>query len=203
MSTSKIYKLKLDHNCGEMFAIIDDLTNVSEFDGRVVSVFLLDRLRKSVKIKSDQKDSVLGPFLLYKMPSKRSNKNWEFIENSDCLYSSIPNTKETNNKLMGQPDWSGVSKWYINGDVYDEFNNIKFFEYEEVRRLESQILQTPNGICIKATMFQLIKSGKDVWEYYDIKDLGNRNLFEELINTYFQQNKVVELLKDYPETFIY
>ena len=201
MNKSKIYRLQLNHNCGEMFAILDDFTHVSEFDGRIVSVFqTLEKLHLSKQSRSSSRYSLLGPFFLFKMPSKRKDKNWEFIENSTEIYSSIPPTKTTNYITIGNPNWNMIPQWLVNGDEYDSSGNVKFVNYSAVRSLETRILQTPNGVCIKATMLQLLKSGKDVWEYYDIGELGNRNLFEELVNTYFEQNEVDEIFKNYVTT---
>lgn len=49
-------------------------------------------------------------------------------------------------------------------------------------------------IVIKATMIKIIEEGNEVSDFYDLKELGNLNVYLQIVNTYFPLSRVIELL---------
>ena len=68
------------------------------------------------------------------------------------------------------------------------------YNYEDVRRLETLVLNHPTMVKIKVTMIEIISSGKFVSDYYDLNDMGIRNMYLQVINTYFDKTKSEYLL---------
>ena len=45
-------------------------------------------------------------------------------------------------------------------------------------------------------MKHIIDTGLKISDYYDLTDLGTHNMYVQLVNTYFPEEKVKELVKD-------
>jgi hypothetical protein len=48
---------------------------------------------------------------------------------------------------------------------------------------------------MKTTMLFLLNNGKNVDEYYDLSELGNRNVYLQVVNTYVSIDKALKLIK--------
>ena len=51
---------------------------------------------------------------------------------------------------------------------------------------------------MKFSMKKLLDEGKKVGEYYDLADLGTKNMFVQLINIYYSLDKTIQFLKEIP-----
>lgn len=61
------------------------------------------------------------------------------------------------------------------------------------------MLNSPLSIVKKTTMKLLVDAGHDVGAYYDLSELGNRNMFVQLLNTYYSLHKCREIIKTIPQ----
>ena len=59
--------------------------------------------------------------------------------------------------------------------------------YETIRFLETRILNHPQTVATKITFMKLIDKGFDVTAFYDLKDIGTRNIYLQVINTYYKK----------------
>jgi hypothetical protein len=82
---------------------------------------------------------------------------------------------------------------------YDLKQKRVFTPYEEVRRLETRILNGPGSLAKKFTMKMLLDKGRRVSEFYDLGELGNRNMYVQLINTYYNLEQTIAFLNDLPK----
>ena len=64
--------------------------------------------------------------------------------------------------------------------------------------METTILNSRVGVVIKFTMKVILDNNKMVSKYYDLSELGNRNMFVQLVNTYYPLSKTQEYLKQLP-----
>ena len=53
------------------------------------------------------------------------------------------------------------------------------------------------SVADRVTMIRLIENEVDLSEYFDFQDIGYKNIFIQLINTYYTEEKCIELLRRY------
>jgi hypothetical protein len=94
-------------------------------------------------------------------------------------------------------NWAELADWYQ--APYDLMKLPKYVPYEEVRYLEIRILNGPGSAVKKFTMKTLLDKGEKVSAYYDLKNLGTKNMSVRLINTYYPLDKTKQFLRDLPK----
>ena len=198
-NSGRLFSFKLDHNFGYGFAEIYDFTDQSSFSGRIIFVYnlILRKIETHSSIDKIVKSGIaLGPITLWKFPNARGKGAWKFITKIDTyIIETYPHAKDLRSLLHLYKDWSKFDKWYISSDEHDP---LMYVPYDKVRRLETRILNPKEGVVTKFTMKNIIDSGKKVVDYYDLNELGTRNMYIQLINTYYPQNKINDLIKDIP-----
>ncbi|MGN6439079.1 MAG: hypothetical protein ACTHMM_21225 [Agriterribacter sp.] len=200
-NSGKIYRFKLDHNLGFGFAEVYDFTDHSMFDGRVVYVFnKYDQDEKLSYDLSEIRESgiALGPIRLYKFPNTRGLHSWKFISKADnLLIHNLPETKELKGLHWLDDNWDNFKgKWYNSN--YDIKELPAYVDYEKVRHLETRIINSPSGVVTKFTMKVILDKKEKVSDYYDLSELGIKNMFVQMVNTYFPLAKTKAFLKQLP-----
>lgn len=195
-NSGKIYRFKLEHNQGYGFAEIYDFSDLYEFDGKLIYVYNL--IENEPKTKYDlniihKSGIAIGPLRLMSFPGTRGKYASKYIgQRNDLLINEIPETKEFNGIINEKSNWNDFDKWYRSENF--EKGEFKFQKYSELRNLETRILSSIIGVTMKTTMKKLIENGKNVVDFYDLNQIGNYNMFIQLINTYFSLEKATELL---------
>ena len=202
-NSGKFYRFKLDHDLGYGFAEVYDFTDHSMFDGRIVYVYNRhDRKEKSEYAFSEIRDTgiALGPIRLYKFPNIKGLHSWKFLFKADSLLiNELPETKELQGLHWKDNNWDNFKgKWYSSN--YDKKRLPTYVDYEKVRHLETRIVNSSTGVVKEFTMKVIIDQNEKVSNYYDLSQLGNKNMFVYLINTYYPLNKTKEYLKQLPST---
>ena len=198
-NSGKIYKFKLDHNLGYGFAEVYDFTDHSMFDGRIVYVYnRRDKNDEKNYLLSEIKETgiALGPIRLYKFPAARGLHSWKYLFKSDeLIITELPETKELHGLTIKDDNWSNFKTWYKSRDFKYPF---VYTDYEEIRHLETRIINAPSGVAKEFTMKVILDNKEKVSDYYDLSELGNKNLFVYLINTYYPLDKTKKYLKQIP-----
>ncbi|TRZ42186.1 hypothetical protein [Robertkochia solimangrovi] len=197
-NSGKIYRFKLDHNFGFGFAEIYDFTDFSEFDGRIIYTF--NRIDNEEKTDYDLKNITesgisLGPIRSVNFPGTRGKYATKYIgQRTDLIIHEIPVTKEYHGLLINENNWNNLKKWY-RSDKFEKLHS-NFVNYNDLRNLESRILSSTVGIATKLTMKKIIDENNKVSDFYDLREIGNFNLFVQLINTYYPIEKTEKLLNE-------
>jgi len=197
-NSGKIYRFKLDHNYGFGFVEIYDFTDISEFDGRIIYVF--NRVDKEEKSNYDlnkiaESGLSLGPIRTVSFPGTRGKNASKYIgQRTELIINEIPETKEFHGLLVNENNWNKLNRWYRSEKFEELFSN--FVNYTELRHLETRILSSIVGISTKFTMKKIIDENKKVSDLYDLNQIGNLNLFVQLINTYYPIEKTEKLLSE-------
>lgn len=198
-NSGKIFLFKLNHNLGYGFAEVYDFSDLSWFSGRYI--FVYNRIDQNVKITYDVENIrssgiALGPITLYKLPNTRGVGAWKCIfKTEDFIINKLPITKAHRGLMLTDINWNIFPDWY-KSDI-DPKKEIQFMKYETVRHLETRILNSNLGVATKFSMKVLIDNNKNIWDYYDSEDIGDVNMFEQLINTYYPLTKAEKLLSQF------
>ena len=135
----------------------------------------------------------MGPLNIIKYPNTKGKNAWKLIGRNENFSKVIPPHKSVPADIRNY-DWSKLKPWRYFEDSIFNFTEV---DYEKVRFIEYLNLITHNdSLPKKVTMKKLIEMGEKVGNYYDFSDQGNRNIFVQVINTYFSQEKVEDLIKD-------
>ena len=200
-NSGKIYRFKLDHDLGFGFAEVYDFTDHSMFDGRLVYVYnkIDKKNEKEYRISEIRNSKIaLGPIRLYKFPASRGLHSWKFLFKTDeLLITELPETKENHSLSFKDDNWSNLKTWYRSRRDFK--NSIVYVDYEEIRHLETRIISSPSGVVKEFTMKVILDRNEKVSDYYDLSDLGNKNLFTYLINTYYPLKPAKKYLKQIPK----
>ncbi len=201
-NSGKIYRFKLDYNLGFGFAEFYDFTDeISMFDGRIVYVY--NKIDKEEKKQYEltyirEKGVAIGPIRLHKSPNTKGLNSWKYLFKTDnFLIDKLPDTKELQGIEAKDDNWDNFKNLWYNSN-YDKKYLPNYVDYEKVRHLETRIINSNLGVVKKATMKYLLDSCKKISEYYDLTEIGNKNLFVQLINTYYPLEKTKEFLKQIP-----
>lgn len=201
-NSRKIYRFAMDHGLGYGFSEVYDFTDDSMFDGRYAYVYnKIDyKLTKEYNMNEIRSSSVaLGPITFYKFPNLRGIGAWKYLfQTTDFLITITmrPASKELRGMHHKNDNWAELGDWYQS--PHDLRKLPKYVPYEEVRYLETRILNGPGSVVKKFTMKILLERGKKVSDYYDLKKMGAKNMFVQLINTYYPLEQTKEFLKDLP-----
>jgi hypothetical protein len=196
-NSGKVYRFKLDHNLGFGFSELYDFTDVSVFDGRIIYVFERhdEDDKKKYKLSEIVNSGIaLGPIRLHKFPNVRGLHAWKYLfQNDKLLIADIPATKELQGLHWKDDNWSNLKGWHSSN--YDRNKLPPYVSYEDVRSLETRIINPPSGVAKKFTMKIILDRNEKVSDYYDLSDLGNKNMFIQLVNTYYPLKKTTQLLR--------
>lgn len=194
--SGNIYKFPLDFEKGFGFAEILDFSDFSNFDGILVRVFNFiekeknDNNRNICEIKNA--GVMFGPLPINKYPSPRSKTGWVLYGKDEKFDKTPPFFKHLRG-LLNDNNWANLQPWFKQGRFNKKIEDVEC-KYEEIRHLETLILNHVDSIKIKATMMKLIEEGEDVSKYYDLKNLGYKNLFLQIVNTYYEKKIAEKLL---------
>lgn len=199
-NSGKIYRFNLEHDLGFGFAEVYDFTDLSMFDGRIVYVYnRLDKDEKASYELSEIRNTgiALGPIRLHKFPNIRGLHSWRFLfQTNNLLITELPETKELIGLEWTDDNWNNFNKWYNSN--YEKKEHPTFIDYEKIRHLETRIINPPLAVVKKFTMKNVLDNKKKFSDYYDLSERGNKNLFVQMINTYYPLEKTKELLKLLP-----
>ena len=196
-NSGKFFRFKLDFGFGFGFGEVYDFTDIHSADG--TKVFVYNRIDSDAKKSYNLTDITnsginLGPISLYRYPNSRGIGAWKYLLKSDNhIIEDTPITKESPQLTPWTYDWSMVQNWYKSDR--DPVKKSEFLPYEQVRHLETRILNSNSSIVKKATMKLLIDNDRNVAEYYDLFDIGNANMFVQLVNTYYSTEKCRKLIQ--------
>lgn len=199
-NSGKIYRFKLDHNLGFGFAEVYDFTDYSDFDGRIVYVFnKYDQDEKLSSGLSEIRESgiALGPIKLHKFLNMSGLHSWKYIAQFDnLLIDELPETNELQgfHWIDNWDDFKG--KWYNSN--YERKKLPTYVDYEKVRHLETRIINPLSGVVTKFTMKVILDKNEKVSDYYDLSELGIKNMFVQMVNTYFPLTKTKTFLQQLP-----
>ncbi|HYG17152.1 MAG TPA: Imm26 family immunity protein [Bacteroidia bacterium] len=197
--SGNIYRFPLDFGMGYGYAELDDFSDVYSFDGILVTVFkLIDKEDKEHTIDEIRSSGILfGPVPIFRYPPKRGPLKWRLIgKNPDYLIKEWPVFKYYQ-KLLKSKDWSRADYWMKRDRKSDTISGvIEYVSYEIVRYLETTILNAAEGVASKITMMQIIANREEVSGYYDLNLLENRNLYAQLVNTYYDKETAARLLEE-------
>ena len=201
-NSGKIYRFKLDHDLGFGFAEVYDFTDeLSMLDGRLVYVYnRYDKEEKpAYELSEIRKEGVaLGPIRLHKFPNTRGLHSWKYLFKTDkFLIEQLPDTKELQGLHWKHDNWDNFKKQWYNSN-YDMRQLPTYVDYEKVRYLETRIINSPTGVATKFTMKVLLDNKESVSDYYDLSELGNKNMFVQMVNTYYPLKKTKEFLRQLP-----
>ena len=199
-NSGKIYRFKLDHNLGYGFAEVYDFTDHSMFDGRIVYVYNRrdKKDEKNYELSEIRETGIaLGPIRLYKFPGTRGLHSWKYLFKSDeLIITELPKTKELHGLESKDSNWSNFKTWYKSDRDFKA--PLVYVDYEEIRHLETRIIRSPSGVAKEFTMKIILDNKEKVSDYYDLAELGNKNLFVYLVNTYYPFDKTKKYLKQIP-----
>ena len=137
----------------------------------------------------------IGTIRLMAFPGTRGKYASKYIgQNSELSISEMPKSKELNSLGIKEINWNNFENWYSSD--YKEKGELEFVNYSEVREMETRILASIVCVTKKTTMKKLIDDGKVVSSYYDLSEIGNYNLFVQLVNTYYPLEKTIELIEN-------
>jgi len=199
-NSGKFFRFKLDFNFGFGFAEVYDFRDISSFDG--TKVFVYNRIdSKSLKLYYESEITssgiALGPISLYKYPNSRGIGAWKFLfKTNKYIIEEPPVAKDALDLAPWKYDWSILEKWHKSDR--DSRSQLIYMPYENVRSFETLIVNSNVSVVKKATMKFIIDNGKKVQDYYNLYDLGNVNMFIQLVNTYYSLERCRELIKDVP-----
>lgn len=189
--------MPLGCECGFAYAQVIDFTDLSTFDGRLVYVY---DVNETLYINSEDIEKIsscsiqFGPGCLFDFPATRGKYAWKYLgETDNVITEEWPLFKDCQGSLLNK-DWSQYGMWFIHGGPDKEVRSAYIDDYETVRRMETTILQTHHGIPIKITMMHLINKDRDVSECYDMTDATNRNMYVQIVNTYYSKERATDLL---------
>jgi len=195
-NSGKFFRFKLDFNMGFGFAEVYDFTDIHSADGRIV--FIYNRLdketKKSYKLEEITSSGIaLGPIRLYRYPNSKGIGAWKFLMKHDNFIIEEPNfSKDAQDLTPMVYNWDTLKSWHRSD--YGMKESPRYVPYSQVRILETRIMNSTTGVVKKVTMKKLIDEEKNVAQYYDLTDLGNRNMFLQLINTYYPLEKAKQLI---------
>ena len=197
--TGNVYKVRLGFEMGFAYAQVVEFSGV-EFDGRLLYILSssddLDSPCSDLDEELEGAFVELGPFFMSEWPRVARQSPWRMLGCASMIAPSAwPPTKRSRRSVsLLTGDWSLVPDWYAVAGVGLETAARQVSSYEEVRSLETRILQTPSGVRDKATMYRMIQSGMNVQDAFELRDRRVKNLYEQLVNTYFSAKDAGALL---------
>lgn len=198
-NSGKFFRFKLDFDLGFGFAEAYDFTDIGSADGNIVFVYnrIDDKANRSYKVEEITSTGIsLGPIRLMSYPNIRGVGAWKYLFKHYNFIIEEPNvTKDAQDLTPLVTDWNTLKRWHKSD--WDKQGRPEYVPYSEIRSLETRILNSTIGVVKKTTMKKLIDEGKNVADYYDLSQIGNRNMFLQLINSYYpleRTKKLIELI---------
>lgn len=199
-NSGNFFRFKLDFDLGYGFAEVYDFTDVHTADGYIVFVYnRIDKDAQKTYTPSDITSSgiALGPITLFTYPKSKGGGAWKFLCQSDTfLIEERPVRKAAQDLAPWVFNWNTLKQWHKSD--WEHKKGPVYVPYSEVRPMDTGILNSTSGVVIKATMKRLIDEGRSVGDYYDLAQLGNRNMYIQLINTYYPLEKTEKLIEVIP-----
>lgn len=199
-NSGKFFRFKLDFDLGYGFAEVYDFTDVHSADG--IIVFVYNRVDRDVKKYYKQTEITesriaLGPITLFRYPNSRGIGAWKYLFQSDSfLINERPIRKCAQDLTPWIYDWNTLKRWHKSD--WNTKEGPVYVPHHELRSMETGILNSTDGVVIKATMKKLIDQGLSIADYYDLTKVGNRNMYVQLINTYYPLEKTEQLIGAIP-----
>jgi hypothetical protein len=186
-NSGKFFRFKLDFDLGFGFAEVYDFTDAHSADGVIVFVYnRVDTGAKKTYTQTEITESgiALGPITLFRYPGSRGVGAWKYLFQTDTfLINERPVRKDAQDLAPWIYNWNILKRWHKTD--WNVKESPVYVPYQDVRSMETGILNSTNGVVIKTTMKILIDKGLSVADYYDLTELGNRNMYVALINTYY------------------
>jgi len=159
-----------------------DFTHISSFHGLLAQVFdkFSDEEENSVEELKDC-DWLFGLRSMHKWPNLRKDTGWKSLG----ILSSpdddiIPDFKGVQNFKSIVDDESKIGPWY---PIYNLTQRGEVCEYKQVHHLERIILTTSSLGLVWRTGMEYCRINKlSVKDYYDLEELGRRNMYYQMIN---------------------
>lgn len=192
--SGEIYRFDLLFGKGCAFAELLDYSDVLAFDGILIQVYNLV-VEKNTSICIDEIISsgvLFGPAPIHKYPNTRGRGAWTLIGRNEKYSKNPPFTKDLGGKINTN-DWANLKPWFKEYR-FDRKSRGTECDYEDIRGLETMILNHVQTIKDKITMMIIIKEGGNVSDYYDLRELGNHNIYLQLVNTYYSKEQANKLL---------
>jgi hypothetical protein len=196
--SGKIYRIKLEFEMGYVFALILDYSDISEFDGILVQVYNYIEQQQNERVSLDDiinSGIMIGPMPMSKYPTEKGKYSWSYIGKTESYNQDVIFFKELRGMLNKDANWANLKPWFkfnpFEGNVVSEE-----VDYSEIRKLETAILNHPNMIKIKSTMLKILTDSGIVSDYYNLDDIGNRNMFLQVANTYCDLDLMEKILKE-------
>lgn len=168
-----------------------DFRYLSEFHGLLAQVF--DRFSDTeINDINDLKtvDWLFGPRSMHKWPDLRKDTGWKSLGILTAITDDIvPDFKDVQAGISVVEDESAIGPWYPVIKLTERGQNC---DYKNVKHLEHEILTTSSlGLVWRTGMEYCRINGLDIEKYYDIEELGRRNMYYQMIN--------IPLYKDIPK----
>jgi hypothetical protein len=199
-NSGKFFRFKLDFDLGFGFAEAYDFTDIHSADGSIVFVYnRVDKdIKKSYKLEEITSSGIaLGPIRLFRYPNSRGIGAWKYLFKQDNFIIEEPNiTKDAQDLTPLVYNWDTLRRWHTSD--YGMKESPCYVPYSELRSLETRIMNSTTGVVKKFTMKKLIDEEKNVAHYYDLSELGSRNMVLQLINTYYSLEKAKEIIELIP-----
>lgn len=199
-NSGKFFRFKLDFDLGYGFAEVYDFSDNYPVDGNIVFVYkrIDEELKKRYHDSEITSSGIeLGPITLAGHPNTRGVGAWKYLFKTDTfIIDERPITKTAQDLNPLIYNWNTLKRWHKSN--WDTKKGPTYVEYSDVRSLETRIINSTAGIVKKTTMKKLIDKGENVAGYYDLSQLGNRNMFLQLINTYYSLEKAERLIELIP-----
>ena len=109
------------------------------------------------------------------------------------LITELSDTKELHKLNWDDDNWDNFKYWYQSN--HNLKNHLDYVDYHKVRHLETRIINPPSGVVKKFTMKIILDMNEKVSDYYDLSQLGNKNMFVQMVNTYYPLAKTKKFLK--------
>ena len=124
-------------------------------------------------------DWLFGPRSMHKWPNLRKDTGWRslgiLLSPNDGI---VPDFKGSRSRIV--KDESAVEHWYAIHDL----TKSEECEYRQIQHLERRILTTSSlGLVWRTGMEYCRTNNLPVENYYDLNEIGIRNMYYQMINT--------------------
>jgi len=195
-NSGKFFRFKLDFGLGYGFAEVYDFSDEYPVDGNIVFVYkrIDEEIKKNYNSSEITSSGIgLGPITLAGHPNSRGVGAWKYLFKSDTfLIEERPITKDAQDLNPLIYNWDTLKQWHKSD--WDTKRGPIYVRHNDVRSLETRIINSTSGVVKKTTMKKIIDEDKNLVKYYDLSELGNRNMFLQLINTYYSADKTEGLI---------
>jgi len=196
--SGEVYRFRLEHGQGFGYAQLLDFSDLSNISGWIIYVY--NRFDRNAKLipsleSITNKGVFMGPLTHCGYPARRGRYAWKHIGKTDSLITAIyPTKKYLQGNIVKDNNWANLAPWFRAVGIGIGCKKIES-SYEEIRSLETGILDTQPSTVTKVTMKRLIDAGANLREYYDLSDEINKSCLVEIVNTYYPLETTLKLLQ--------